>query len=333
MKLTMNTERIGSMKNVLAFLVLAVLGGCENITNYYGYNSDGGAADAMPILSPDNVPVLGGEELNIGNTQDIPSLNFSEDSSGIVTATDEQGPGVPKLVLMSGGSSQLGRMITISVGARFAGKAQPANRTGPIIGTLEFGSGGVLHDVDFDIPEGGLEFDVVNDIVTPIRGGVVLSFPASAFKLFARNDGAAFAIDVNGDEVGNFTWGGEPGLSNNIATLMRVDAFAAYSTRASIGPVRLTVPFARDTAGIAVSPRTYHIPAYAKRLIIRRDPVATPVTVTFSARSQTLIYDVFTIPGGVNSPSLEIPQQADVVTIDTGAATVKSMYGDFEIQL
>jgi hypothetical protein len=310
-------------------LSLAVFAGCGDTHNHASLFD--GATSSMPDLSTPVLDVLDqGEELNIGNSQDIPSANYSEDSTGTPVSTGIQGQGVPKLVLMADGSSQLGKIITISTGARQL-KSLPLNRAAPVVGILEFGSGGVLHRVEFDIPQGGLVFD--GEIVEQIQGGTVISFPASAFKLFARNDSVAFALNSDDSPIGNLTWGAIVGQTNDLVSLMKVEAFAAYNPRPSLGQVRLTVPFVRQSApGIPLS-FTYRIPQYAKRMILRRNPLGVAVQISFLARSQNLVYDIFTIPAGVNSPIFDIPQQADVVFVDTLGANIQDCFGDFEIQL
>lgn len=316
------------MRRIL-LLSLAVFAGCGDTLNYYGCLPDGGAVSStMPDLSVPVTEVLDNEELNIGRTDNIPSLNFVAPN---VAPNGEVGFGQEVRLLDVQGSSQRGRQITLALSAFLKAFDNAGIGTaGPVVARIEFGSGAVSHWLEVDVPMGAPTFV---DPASPVGaqtdeglGGVILTVPGSSIRVIVRNDGAALPEDVLGDPVP-----GSLQMAEN-ASLVTVQVHASYDTRPSLqrAAPRRSMTLTRGAAGLAGGVE-FRIPPFARTMRIVRG-TAFAVTINDFVPVQTNVggIDSIVIPAGVPSPEIEVPAGAGSFVITTNAQDV---WAEFTIEV
>ena len=322
------------MRTRYLIVLLAVFAGCgDTITNNY-WGTDA-SSDSMPNLAPTDIKVLDGEELNLGRTEDVPSLNFVAPN---VAPNGLVGPGQPVRLLDVLGSSQQARQITFTLSAYLKAFDNAGIGTaGPIVARIEFGSGGAAsHFIEFDVPMGAPTFvdpaSTVGAQTDEGEGGVILTLPGSSFRIIVSNDGADLPRNVLGDPVvDELVAPPVPSLQlAENASLVVVRAHASYNARPSgqkLFPHRF-LTLTRGAAALA-NGMEFRIPPFAKRVRIVRN-VGFAVTLTWIL-VQTNIggIDTVVIPAGVVSPEIEIPTGAGSFIITTDSPDT---WGDFSLE-
>lgn len=291
--------------------------------------------------------ILDNDELNLGQASDVDSINFipehpSGTTSPITTIPAAKntaiGPGKDTRILQFAGSSKKSKFITFALSA-FAKQAIGEDSefgvpgSGPIVATIEFGSGSGLSFIEVDVPLGiPSSLTELNNPRT--QSGVILSLPGSSFRVAVRNDAAQICRDFFG--VATNTADSAHTFSFGAASRVQVNCHTSYMPRPGLeiigGAVRRRIPLIMNEIGMTLSGTIFRIPPFAKSVRFQRsalNAIALDV-VFFPSDSIGVGVDEIVIPAGIQSPQIPIP--TGCCTFQITSSFRGTVYADFSIQ-
>jgi len=276
-------------------------------------------------------------ELNLGASQVIP-VPIAHPFALTAVA-----PGnIVKLLDLSG-DGRVGRTIVVTMGAMISaaeadqlfnpGSGSTVRTTGPLTGIVEFGNGAVIAVAEFDIPPPSRLPTALSAFPGAFKSsafsGVSLTLPASALRVYARNDNnlaCLFTTPVPGII----------GSNNNGDIDPTVFAHVNYGeTFGANKHLRKTVWFVNggstDAFGVGAVTQA-GIPPFAKSVWFPRDPLeGSTLTIQFlygfNGRSAT-----YTIPVGSVGP-LEIPPHTQLVSVAQATGSITSLAAVFDLAI
>lgn len=301
-----------------AILALALLwGACdlppgEDMEQYYfdPGNPRTRASQPRPVESrPTLLSNVG--ELNMGRTAILP------DNGGAVIGEGE----LIRLLDVQAPSGKDAIVATIAMSVFVADGRIDTTRYPPFLGIIEFGQGGSVQRIEFDLPGPNIQgANLRSDPpLSSFDNGIAISVPGSSFRAFARNNQDAESV------LGGF------GITP--APLEPV----TYEGRAHIVPFPVGtnsllkrsayITGALQSMGAAVT-ATLAVPPYAKRLRVFREPFTATLDVVLSVPNGTA---TISIPA---SDLGEIPLPSGLKNIDitnTSAGAIDSVVAQFDV--
>jgi len=145
-------------------------------------------------VTADKTPMLENAEQNIGNSV---YLNPQATNNVLSPGTNIPQTNPPRILNLAGGSAA-GQTTSIVVTASriLQGTQNPSpGYAGPITGIIEFGNGGRVTRVEFDVPIGPYAggFATISPSIEPQDGGVIVTVPTSILRVYARYDNLLLA--------------------------------------------------------------------------------------------------------------------------------------------
>jgi hypothetical protein len=292
---------------------------------------------ARPTHEPKHLLDVDAEQ-NIGNSANLQPQDGSGPPYGTVVAQTN-----PERILVLSGPSKTAQTTSVTfTAARLAGPLNPnPGYAGPVTGIVEFGNGGRVTRVEFDVPVGPFigAFQGASQNTEPQDGGVVVTVPTGVLRAYARYDNRLIQPSIFNNPVVQQAFGGQP---RSMAQLLNVPfvgpggpvpppatpffagpaepvlvkAMAAYYTR-HYSPLYKTQYCYVSAVGVAAqyinpglnSLGLYCVPAFARNVQVLRYPASAAMVVD-------LYNGLYSDPGGVPLNTVNVPaNQCPVIPI------------------
>ena len=280
----------------------------------------------MPPGSHDYNNVLHGfKQTELGNTKDLPARTFVvRDQAGnnpVETAREVK-------AIEIAFPDAMAREMTIcvtdeSVRREIGGNLQNTN-AGPVVGIVEWGTGGHFSRIEFNVPPAFL-WKQNGGIGAPVQGqnGVNLTVHGSSFRVLGRNDARLPPVNDADANIGND----------------RDAVFGAFISQNVIAkpcsPLQRAIIVVSGN-GNSLAPAggvSFGIPRYAKRVRFPRRPLTEPINVTLNSEVSPGSFYTTAIGAG-SEGQIEIAPIFNTVTVqNNGAANISALTAVFDLEL
>lgn len=204
---------------------------------------------------------------------------------------------------------------------------------GPIIGRIDYGSGGGSFGFEFDIPTPAA---LLNDGDTDktVFGALHISVPASRVAVFARNDANA-GMNIVEEVVGPPVIGRFPDRSAGVGAFIgySIKDSRIYRTLIWAVPDKAAAPV--DLAGelAAGATRTIPIPACSRRVTFPRTPLAMTLDVAIASSYSGASHGIYAIAAGSQGLIELTPFDSFLTVTNTGASPITTGAARFELEI
>ena len=262
-------------------------------------------------------------EQNIGN-----STLLQPQPGSVATTIPATNPA--RLLMLSGPSKSAQTTSIVFTASRVVGADNPnPGYAGPITGILEFGNGGRVTKVEFDVPLGPYlgEFQGAIASSEPQDGGIIVTVPTGVLRAYARYDNLLIQPTLGPHSLPMaqrlvppvpFVGPGGPVLPPGVAAPAEpvlVKAMSAYYTRhfARAYKTQYCYVGAPGVPNQHIIGYYYCIPAFARSVKLLRIPSTASFTVTLSDGVNAAL-DQVVVPSG-SSPTIPIVGTETVIAV------------------
>jgi hypothetical protein len=235
--------------------------------------------------------------------------------------------GSPVVLLTVGGPQYKAKLRTLIVGAIDASPLVTVTG-GPLVAYVSFGNGTARFSMEIDIPF-SLQPSPNSFQGTRTKSGfIVLRIPCDYIEVAVGNDANYIPRDFQGTSNNSDTPIGDATTELALPPLASA-AIVEDDINSAFLPSKTDYIF---SAALATVPAVanYRIPPGARTVKINREPMAL-VNMDIIGSPNGAFVDTIALPVGIVSPNFDLPANATLLQVDTGAVAITSMSLTFAI--